>query len=84
MKCPRCGKNMLKANHHVFCSHCGYLDNGKQIHGYEEKQASDLEIYLGNDYDTIVRNNNPKSCFCLGLFIYGYVVFLFWDFFCKF
>ena len=31
MKCPRCEKNMLKANHHVFCSHCGYLDNGKQI-----------------------------------------------------
>ena len=44
MKCPRCGKNMLKANYHVFCSHCGYLDNGKQIYGYEEKQASDLEI----------------------------------------
>ena len=80
MKCPRCGKNMLKANHHVFCSHCGYLDNGKQIHGYEEKQASDLEIYLGNDYDTIVRNNNPKSCFLFGplyLWIRGFLILCF-------
>lgn len=66
MKCPRCGKTMSKSNSHVFCTHCGYLDNGKQIHGYEEHQASDLEIYLGNDYDSIVRNNNAKSCFFLG------------------
>ena len=43
MKCPSCGKDMLKSNSHVFCPHCGYLDDGKQIHGYEEHQASDLE-----------------------------------------
>ena len=54
MKCPNCGKDMLKSNNHVFCSHCGYLDDGKQIHGYQDTQASDLEIYLGNDYDDIV------------------------------
>lgn len=66
MKCPRCGKDMFKSSSHVFCSHCGYLDDGKQIRGYTEEQASDLEIYLGNDYDSIVRNNNAKSCFFLG------------------
>ena len=66
MRCPRCGKDMSTSKSHVFCTHCGYLDNGEQIHGYEEYQASDLEIYLGNDYDSIVRNNNAKSCFFLG------------------
>ena len=66
MRCPRCGKDMSTSKSHVFCTHCGYLDNGLQIHSYEEHQASDLEIYLGNDYDSIVRNNNAKSCFLLG------------------
>lgn len=77
MKCPKCGKDMLKSNNHVFCSHCGYLDDGKQIHGYQDTQASDLEIYLGNDYDDIVRNNNAKSCFLLGplyLWVRGFLV----------
>ncbi len=77
MKCPKCGKDMFKSNSHVFCSHCGYLDDGKQIHGYEEKQVSDLEIFLGNEYDTIVRNNNIKSCFFLGplyFWIRGFII----------
>ena len=77
MKCPSCGKDMLKSNSHVFCPHCGYLDDGKQIHGYEEHQASDLEIYLGNAYDTIVRGNNTKTCFWLGplyLWIRGFII----------
>lgn len=77
MKCPKCGKDMLKSKSHIFCSHCGYLDNGQQIHGYEEKQVSDLEIYLGSDYDTIVRNNNSKSCFLLGplyFWIRGFII----------
>ena len=32
MKCPRCGNNMSKDSEHTFCTHCGYLDNGEQIH----------------------------------------------------
>ena len=66
MKCPRCGNIMTKDREHTFCTHCGYLDNGKQIHGYEEKQASDLEIYLGKDFDKIWRNTNWLSNLILG------------------
>ena len=83
MECPRCGKDMLKSNNHVFCSHCGYLDNGEQIHGYEEKQASDLEIYLGSEYDTIVRNSNSKSCFLLGPLYFWIRGFVFLGFFLQ-
>ena len=77
MKCPKCGKDMSTSKSHVFCTHCGYLDNGEQIHGYEEHQVSDLEIYLGNAYDTIVRGNNTKTCFLLGplyLWIRGFII----------
>lgn len=85
MKCPRCGKDMFKSSSHVFCSHCGYLDDGKQIRGYTEEQASDLEIYLGNDYDSIVRNNNAKSCFFLGPLYFLVRGFLFFrNFFASF
>ena len=66
MKCPRCGNNMSKDSEHTFCTHCGYLDNGEQIHGYEEKQASDLEIYLGKDFNKIWRNENCFTSFILG------------------
>lgn len=83
MECPRCGKDMLKSNNHVFCSHCGYLDNGEQIHGYEEKQVSDLEIYLESEYDTIVRNSNSKSCFLLGPLYFWIRGFVFLGFFLQ-
>lgn len=66
MRCPRCGKEMSTSNNHVFCTHCGYLDQGEQIHGYEEHQASDLEIYLGSDYNKIYRNEN-----CFTSLIFG-------------
>ena len=66
MKCPRCGKDMSKSNSHVFCTHCGYLDNGNQIHGYTEYQASDLEIYLGDEYHKIYRNENFLTSLILG------------------
>ena len=66
MKCPRCGNNMSKDCEHTFCTHCGYLDNGEQIHGYEEKQASDLEIYLGKDFNKFWRNENCFTSFILG------------------
>lgn len=66
MKCPRCNKLMTKDKEHTFCTHCGYLDNGEQIHGYIEEQASDLEIYLGKDFDKIWRNTNWLSNLILG------------------
>lgn len=66
MKCPKCGKEMLKDHVHAFCTHCGYLDDGKQIHGYEEHQASDLEIYLGKDFEKIWRNTNWFTSLILG------------------
>ena len=93
MKCPGCGKDMLKSNSHVFCPHCGYLDDGKQIHGYEEHQASDLEIYLGSDFNKIWRNENwfssvifgPIYLCYRGFFLLGLLLvpieLWFWDFF---
>ena len=72
MKCPRCGKEMSKDHVHTFCTHCGYLDDGKQIHGYQDTQASDLEIYLGKDFDKIWRNENWFTNFILGPFYLCY------------
>lgn len=66
MKCPKCGKLMSKDKKHTFCTHCGYLDAGEQIHGYKEELASDLEIYLGKDFDKIWRNTNWLSSLILG------------------
>ncbi len=66
MRCPRCGNVMTKDRFHTFCTRCGYLDEGEQIHGYEEKQASDLEIYLGKDFDKIWRNENWFTSLLLG------------------
>lgn len=68
MICPKCGKKMTKDHIHTFCTHCGYLDDGKQIHGYTEEQASDLEIYLGKDFDKIWRNENWFTSLILGPF----------------
>ena len=66
MKCPKCGKLMSKSQTHTFCTHCGYLDDGKQIHGYVEESASDLEIYLGKDFEKIWRNTNWLTNLILG------------------
>lgn len=66
MKCPNCGKLMSKDREHIFCTHCGYLDDGKQIHGYQESLSSDLEIYLGKDFDKIWRNTTWLSNLILG------------------
>lgn len=91
MNCPKCGKLLMKDSQHTFCPHCGYLDDGKQIHGYEEHQASDLEIYLGKDFDKFWRNENWFTSFILGplyLCYRGFVLlglvlmpieWLFWD-----
>lgn len=72
MKCPKCGMMLSKDTKHTFCTHCGYLDDGKQIHGYKEQQASDLEIYLGKDFDKIWRNTNWLSNLILGPFYLCY------------
>lgn len=77
MKCPRCNKLMTKDKEHTFCTHCGYLDAGEQIHGYIEEQASDLEIYLGKDFDKIWRNENWFTSLILGPFYLCYRGFLF-------
>lgn len=77
MKCPRCGKLMTRDSQHIFCTHCGYLDDGKQIYGQANNLASDLEIFLGKDYDNIVSNNNYKQVFWLGpfyLFVKGFLL----------
>lgn len=66
MECPKCGKLMSKDSQHTFCTHCGYLDLGEQIHGYKEELASELEIYLGKDFDKIWRNTNWFSSLILG------------------
>ena len=92
MRCPVCGKNMTKTRSHVFCSHCGYLDDGKQIHGYKDRKASDIEIYLGDEFNKIWRNENWPVSFLLGplyLCTRGFVItglllipveLWFWDF----
>lgn len=73
MKCPNCGKKILKDAAHQFCIHCGYLDDGKQIHTRDEKRRlSDLEIYLGDDFDKIYRNDTSLACFLLGPFYFCY------------
>lgn len=77
MKCPRCGKKMSKDSSHTFCTHCGYLDDGKQIHGYGDEKASDLEIYLGKDFDKIWRNENWFTSLVLGPLYLCYRGFIF-------
>lgn len=66
MKCPMCGKPLMKDVQHTFCPYCGYLDDGEIIQKYKGNKASDLEIYLGNDYDKIVRNNTFFPSLVLG------------------
>lgn len=61
MICPNCGR-LSKRD---FCIFCGYMKNGEYIKKCE-KGDSDLEIYLGYDYDKIVRNKTSFMTFLLG------------------
>lgn len=73
MHCPNCGRKIYKDTEHQFCIHCGYLDDGKQIRKRDEKRRlSDMEIYLGDDFDKIYRNDTSLSCFFLGPFYFCY------------
>lgn len=67
MKCPKCGKPMTR----FYCLHCGYMRNGKMISKFESNpSASDLEIYLGERFDKIYRNENTWVVFLLGPFYF--------------
>lgn len=62
MICPNCGK-FMKNN---FCICCGFMENGNFIHKTYEKSHSDLELYLGNNYQKIIRNDTWLLTFLLG------------------
>ena len=61
MKCPKCGKPL----HKDFCMYCGYMANGNIIDTKKKIEASKLEKYLGNDFVTIIHNENAKEIFIL-------------------
>ena len=72
MKCPKCKMPLMKDIGHTFCPYCGYLDDGMQIRSSGHGELSDLELYLDDKYDTIVRNKNWAAILILGLSIFGF------------
>ena len=72
MKCPKCGKPIKqKANKSFFCLYCGYMENGNTITKTKKNiSASDLEIYLGDRFDKVYRNENMFTIFLLGPFYF--------------
>ena len=72
MKCPNCGRKMLSDHTHTFCIHCGYMENGTFIKKKEDSYVSDVEIYLGNEYEVIYYNNNNYLTLLLGPFYFCY------------
>ena len=80
MKCPKCGKPMTKA----FCLYCGYMENGNTITKTEKNpSATDIEIYLGDRFDTICHNENTFLIFFLGPFYFCFNRLLFLGVFCA-
>lgn len=49
-----------------FCIFCGYMKNGSFISKEKKESLSDLEIYLGEDYNKVLRNETYFSTFLLG------------------
>ena len=73
MKCPKCGRKLRQDGTHVYCLFCGYMDNGNVITKKKTiAKASDLEIFLGNRYDTLFRNENTVAIFFLGPIYFSY------------
>ena len=70
MKCPKCGKPInQKANKSFYCLFCGYMENGNTITKTKKNiSASDLEIYLGDRFDKVYRNENMFTIFLLVIF----------------
>ncbi|MDO5002742.1 MAG: hypothetical protein Q4E39_00740 [bacterium] len=87
MKCPNCGKMMKRE----FCMFCGYMINGNYIHN-TESAISDLELYLGEEYSKIIRNQNYFITFIFGplylcfrgFFFTGFILEIFNCFFLLF
>lgn len=81
MKCPNCGLDMSKKG---YCMHCGYMDNGVIIDTKKKVQAPDLELYFGDDWDKISRNNNwfisgvlgPTYLFCRNHYLVGLLLII--------
>lgn len=65
--CPKCGRPM----HSFWCLHCGYMVNVKVITKESKNpNASDLEIYLGDRFDTVCYNENKLFVFLTGPFYF--------------
>lgn len=63
MKCPNCKKKMIDDE---FCMYCGYLKNGYFIGKGEKRQVTELEQFLGADYDAIIHNEEQGKIFLWG------------------
>lgn len=72
MKCPNCGKPL----HDNCCIHCGYMTNGVIIDPQKKQTVSDLEKYLGQNFDKITRNENNLATFILGPLYLSYNYFI--------
>ncbi len=85
MKCPKCGKPIKqKANKSFYCLYCGYMENGNTITKTKKNiSASDLEIYLGDRFDKVYRNENMFTIFLLGPFYFCFNRLLFLGVFCA-
>lgn len=65
MDCPNCKRKMRKENESYHCVRCGYMSNGSSIHT-EEREETDLQKYLGTQFETINYNKNYWLTFLFG------------------
>lgn len=78
MYCKNCGKKLIKN----FCIHCGLMSNGIFINTNKPIKETDLEKYLGKEYDKIIRNQNwfisgllgPLYILCRGNLFVGLIL----------
>ena len=81
MKCPNCGFDM---NKNGYCMHCGYMNNGNIIDTKKKEHATMLELYFGDEYDKIIRNQNwfiagllgPVYLFCRKHYLVGLLLII--------